>query len=462
VRHTRRMTHPTGLLARPVEEASRILALRFLEDVANAAPRVLDPKDDEGLHDFRVALRRLRSIARAYKPWIKSSVSKKRSKKLGAIARSTNEGRDTEVLLGWLQQERELLAPRHRTVLDALASDLEGRKTEAYSRGAKRSVAAFSSIADELRERLSTYDAVVRIGQVHASPTLANVLADLLQEGADELQKKLENVRDGQGRENGHEARLAAKRIRYLIESLSAELPASVPVVRMLKELQDHFGSLHDLHVLGIEIAARATSLDGAERVGAHVEKRGAEIFATIEKKFLGTRAKTVADGVRALSRGLHESSNEGVEIERKYLLSAMPPVTKKARIKKIDQGYLPGEKLIERVRRVQEGKRVRYFRTVKLGTGVSRVEVEEETTRDVFEPLWALTKGRRVEKTRYVVSVGDRAWEIDRFDDRDLVLAEIELKSENEPVVIPDWLAPCVVREVTNEARYVNAKLAK
>lgn len=456
------MTQSPSLLARPVEEASRILALRFLGDVANAAPRVLDPEDGEGLHAFRVALRRLRSIARAYKPWIKSSVSKKRSQKLGKIARSTNEGRDAEVLLEWLTNERKLLPPRQRKVLDSLTADLEVRKAEAYGRPAARSVAAFSAIADELRERLSTYDAVVRVGEVHASPTLANVLAELLLEGADDLETKLNNVHSHHEREAGHEARIAAKRLRYLIESLSAELPASVPVVKTLKELQDHFGSLHDLHVLGLEIASRASSLEGAQRIGKHVETRSAEVFAVIEKKFLGVRSKVVTDEVRALSRSMTEQSNRDVEIERKYLLSAMPPIAKNARIKKIDQGYLPGEKLIERVRRVQEGRRVRYFRTVKLGTGVARVEVEEETTRDVFEPLWALTKGRRVEKTRYVVAVGDRAWEIDHFDDRDLVLAEIELKSENEPVVIPDWLAPCVVREVTNEARYVNAKLAK
>jgi CYTH domain-containing protein len=66
------------------------------------------------------------------------------------------------------------------------------------------------------------------------------------------------------------------------------------------------------------------------------------------------------------------------------------------------------------------------------------------------------------VRKRRYVVAAGERRWEIDEFLDRPLVLAEIELGSEDEEVVVPGWLARFVEREVTDEPEYLNVKLAK
>jgi adenylate cyclase len=113
-------------------------------------------------------------------------------------------------------------------------------------------------------------------------------------------------------------------------------------------------------------------------------------------------------------------------------------------------------------VRKIQNADGERYVRTVKLGRGVSRIEVEEACGRDVFQKLWSLTVGRRVEKQRYALPEGERVWEIDEFTDRVLVLAEIELATADEVVTFPSRLAPYVVRDVTDEPTYVNAKLAQ
>jgi CYTH domain-containing protein len=55
----------------------------------------------------------------------------------------------------------------------------------------------------------------------------------------------------------------------------------------------------------------------------------------------------------------------------------------------------------------------------------------------------------------------GPVVWEIDAFLDRPLVLAEIELPTPDFPVEIPDWLAPFLVREVTDESAFSNLRLA-
>ena len=77
-------------------------------------------------------------------------------------------------------------------------------------------------------------------------------------------------------------------------------------------------------------------------------------------------------------------------------------------------------------------------------------------------ESLFALTVGKRVSKRRYTVDEGALTWEIDEFTDRTLVLAEVELPREDTPVDLPVWLAPFIVREVTNESEFTNWRLAR
>lgn len=65
-----------------------------------------------------------------------------------------------------------------------------------------------------------------------------------------------------------------------------------------------------------------------------------------------------------------------------------------------------------------------------------------------------------RNRKTRYVVNEGKSTFEVDEFhgDNKGLIIAEIELESENQPFEKPEWLG----EEVTNDIRYYNAYLSK
>jgi CYTH domain-containing protein len=92
----------------------------------------------------------------------------------------------------------------------------------------------------------------------------------------------------------------------------------------------------------------------------------------------------------------------------------------------------------------------------------VQRIEIEEPTSEEVFDRLWPLTKDCRIHKRRYRVPEGDLMWEIDEFLDRDLHLAEVELESASQNPKLPRWLAPHVVREVTDDPRYTNLALAE
>lgn len=160
------------------------------------------------------------------------------------------------------------------------------------------------------------------------------------------------------------------------------------------------------------------------------------------------------------------------LEIERTYLLSAMPTLPSGAEVWRIEQGYLAGggmddesnndetsEGRLRRITRPDGG--VQCFFTLKRGEGLVRTEEEREVTEAEFEDRWPRTKGRRLTKTRYRIRHAGLTWEIDRFDDVDLALAEVELPDAEATAPMPDWLRPFIVREVTEEPAFRNYRLA-
>src|SRR5258708_4565997 len=102
------------LLKQPVDRAAREVALGLLEQADEAGKRLDHPDDPEALHDFRVAVRRLRSWLRAYKEPLRGSVSGKHRDVLRAVAHATNAGRDAEVHVEWLRARAEFFRGRRR------------------------------------------------------------------------------------------------------------------------------------------------------------------------------------------------------------------------------------------------------------------------------------------------------------------------------------------------------------
>jgi adenylate cyclase len=95
------------------------------------------------------------------------------------------------------------------------------------------------------------------------------------------------------------------------------------------------------------------------------------------------------------------------------------------------------------------------------LEIGLSRDEYEVHLPlEDAKKILASLTVGPVIEKIRYLVRYADHIWEVDEFlgDNAGLVVAEVEMETENDQVTLPDWAG----REVTEEARFYNISLSK
>ena len=148
-----------------------------------------------------------------------------------------------------------------------------------------------------------------------------------------------------------------------------------------------------------------------------------------------------------------------GQEIERKFLVSGeFKPFAK--RVVRIVQGYLSS--VAERTVRIRV-KGDEGFITVKgLGSesGASRFEWEKEIPVSDALELMKLCEPGVIDKTRYLVDVGGHTYEVDEFygDNDGLVVAEIELSSEDEDFIRPEWLG----EEVTGDVKYYNSMLMK
>ena len=143
-------------------------------------------------------------------------------------------------------------------------------------------------------------------------------------------------------------------------------------------------------------------------------------------------------------------------EIERKFLVTGSS-WRAGARGVVYRQGYLSTVK--ERTVRVRtEGNR--GVLTIKgITTGVTRAEFGYEIpVADANQLLDTLCERPLIEKTRYRVTVDAHTWEIDQFHGANdgLIVAEIELRSADEPFARPAWLGA----EVSNDPRYYNANL--
>lgn len=146
-------------------------------------------------------------------------------------------------------------------------------------------------------------------------------------------------------------------------------------------------------------------------------------------------------------------------EIERKFLVEGdfKAAATKATRI---TQGYLSS--VPERTVRVRIKGDKGYITIKGIGSnsGASRYEWEKEIPVTEVDELLKICEPGVIDKTRFLVKAGAHTFEVDEFygDNEGLVVAEVELSTEEEAFLKPDWLG----KEVTGDVKYYNSMLMK
>jgi CHAD domain-containing protein/CYTH domain-containing protein len=472
------MRPSASFLERSPEEAARLLCLDLVHEADLALGRLERNEDGEALHDFRVALRRLRSLASAYRPYLKGSMKKKLRARLKELASSTNASRDAEVQIEWLAREAPGLESGARESASRLRERLEHQMSRAPAAEALR------SSFDPLRAALEKSLARVRLRLDEGRATFLSATGKLLQAQSEAMKNSLAAVKSVEDGEELHRARIEAKRLRYLLEPLQTSVAGVRSLVKRMKSLQDHLGELQDTRVLtaaiskeletsAIEAAHRLRDLalqsaetrdherlDSAEPgllalLRAQRERRDRR-YAELERAWLSEKASSpFFRGIEDLAERL-TGDEERPARARLFLLSSLPKEGHRGTPRVVQWGLLPGRRVRERVQSVRSGRRIRFSRVVEVE---GAPPIEEPLSRTEFEKLWPLTVEKRFERVRYAFRDGDRRWNIDVLPDRNLILAEGETE---EGAGLPQWLAPLVVREVTGMKKYEPEALAR
>lgn len=148
-----------------------------------------------------------------------------------------------------------------------------------------------------------------------------------------------------------------------------------------------------------------------------------------------------------------------GMEIERKFLVKKKEDFKSKASSSsRIRQGYLvSGRGCSVRVR-IRDDRGYLTIKGPSRNGGLTRYEFEKEITLNEAEQLMQLCEPGIIDKTRYLVPCGNHVFEVDEFygDNEGLVMAEVELKSEDEPFERPSFIG----QEVTGDRRFYNSHM--
>ncbi len=238
--------------------------VRLLERRARALfrhlPRAISG-DDVGVHQARVASRRLREAVPVLTDGLDGSRRGKARRKIRRLTRALGTVRELDVTLKLLEEMGEKPGVSRPALVDVRAHVIEERER----RRAMMHERLDTVNADKLAKRLAS----VRLALLAPTPghNWRAALASRIAKRARRLDRAIEQAGQIYAPEALHQVRIAAKKLRYAVEiaSESGAAPAAA-TVRTLKRVQDALGRLHDLQVLQHHVAAVAAAPRTAQR----------------------------------------------------------------------------------------------------------------------------------------------------------------------------------------------------
>jgi len=148
------------------------------------------------------------------------------------------------------------------------------------------------------------------------------------------------------------------------------------------------------------------------------------------------------------------------MEIERKFLVINNAFVDEAFKRCRIIQGYICSDAERSVRVRISEEEAFLTIKSASNARGWSRYEFEQPIPLSDARELLNLCQPGLIDKVRHYVKVGSHVWEVDVFhgENEGLIIAEIELASEDEQFALPVWAG----QEVSGDPKYYNMMLAK
>jgi CHAD domain-containing protein len=181
-------------------------------------------------------------------------------KRLGELVSATNLSRDYEVQRDWIERQihSDTLSPSQREGLGLILTEFCGNGPNGANLMDPAPIRQhFAEIGERFRKRRWS---VPEHGGSQDAPiqSVSVVTQAALREHAAKLRGQLNEIDSVDSVRATHRARLAVKRLRYILEPLSKAIPEARDVIVELKAMQDTLGALRDLQILQMQIALAA------------------------------------------------------------------------------------------------------------------------------------------------------------------------------------------------------------
>jgi len=286
------------------------LLLTRLEEMCAFRERALDVDEPEGVHDMRVASRRLRSALSDFKPYLRKD--RIPSRKLKAIAKSLGAVRDEDVVLAALDELRLQAGDKVSDGIEAIAEEhrLQRRQARSVLEPAIRT-AALAELLDDFRARR---DAASRTSQSSGEKGEPQALT-FRQIGTDVIRARLKQLSDASNAfyrplrtKQLHRLRILTKKLRYAIE-LFAPCGGEEfeKIAKEIARLQASLGELHDCDVWIANLGSRLKKNDkSADNAGPDQRSQDAAVW--LLRHFVSERTRHYCDAIERW----HEWEAEG------------------------------------------------------------------------------------------------------------------------------------------------------
>ncbi len=234
----------------PAREAVRRIVCSMLEIAARNVPGIVNDLDTEFLHDYRICLRKIRSVLGLVKEIYPAEETRRIRTIVGDLARQTNRLRDLDVYLLARDEYRGLLPPGLRPTLEKMFKDFSAERADEVRRvTTKLRAPSWHKLFREIEEYFSQ-------ATPHESSPAAGLHVGPLAFGR--IYKRYRKVR-GIAREIGaeasdeavHQLRIECKKLRYLMEFFNELIPEEegAAQLKVLRRLQNRLGEFNDASV---------------------------------------------------------------------------------------------------------------------------------------------------------------------------------------------------------------------
>jgi CHAD domain-containing protein len=298
-------------------QGMKLVLLGRLEEMCELRDAALDWTSDEGVHDMRVASRRLRSALRDFRPHLRAGRRLDAARaELKRLAGALGAVRDEDVAIRALEKLREKADEQSASAgLELSADDRRARREgarvelaqaleqESFESARKKIAVAFEKATAPRKRKGGDAEGVGRDDSGKGARTFRELGRFIVERSWDELRERDTDLYRPLKSKPLHEMRIAAKRLRYALELFAACFgDEAKELAHGLADLQTALGDLHDCDEWIKEFGQRLSEQSGAGDESSTVERREAA-FWMIEH-FVGERSKHYVEAL-AIWRGM-------------------------------------------------------------------------------------------------------------------------------------------------------------